>query len=144
MTTEQQTSDSAAEVREQALYADSGWSQAHGDRFDVFDPTNERVIASIPSGNDADADEVLRSARRAQSEWARTPAAKRGAYLREMADLIDAHLERLAELVCEEVGKPDRAGAGEVEFAGRISALQRRVGPAARRARSCPATPRAR
>ena len=117
MTTEQQTSDSAAEVREQALYADSGWSQAHGDRFDVFDPTDERVIASIPSGNDADADEVLRSARRAQSEWARTPAAKRGAYLREMADLIDANLERLAELVCEEVGKPIEQARGEVEFA---------------------------
>ena len=60
---------------------------------------------------------MLRSGRRAQSEWARTPAAKRGAYLREMADLIDANLERLAELVCEEVGKPIAQARGEVEFA---------------------------
>ena len=99
------------------MYADSGWQQAHGDRFDVFDPTDERVIASIPAGNEADVEQVLLSARRAQADWARTPAAKRGAYLREMADLIDANIERLAELVCEEVGKPLEQARGEVEFA---------------------------
>ena len=97
------------------MYADSGWQQAHGDRFDVFDPTDERVIASIAAGNEADVEHVLLSARRAQADWGRTPAAKRGAYLREMADLIDANIERLAELVCEEVGKPLEQARGEVE-----------------------------
>ena len=116
MTTNQQASDLTA-VREQALYVDSGWRSAHGERFDVFDPTDERVIASIPAGSEADAEDVLASARRAQPGWARTPAATRGAYLREMADLIDANSERLAELLCEEVGKPLEQARGEVEFA---------------------------
>lgn len=117
MTTDQHASNSMA-VREQALYADSGWRLAHGERFDVFDPTNDRVIASIPAGSEADVDEVLASAQRAQAGWARTPAARRGAYLREMADLIDANNERLAELVSEEVGKPLEQARGEVEFPG--------------------------
>jgi lactaldehyde dehydrogenase / glycolaldehyde dehydrogenase len=75
------------------------------------------VIASIPAGSEADVEDVLSSARRAQAEWARTPAATRGGYLREMADLIDANSERLAELVCEEVGKPLEQARGEVRFA---------------------------
>jgi lactaldehyde dehydrogenase/glycolaldehyde dehydrogenase len=75
------------------------------------------VIASIPAGSEADVEEVLASAQRAQAGWARTPAATRGAYLREMADLIDANNERLAELVSEEVGKPLEQARGEVEFA---------------------------
>jgi acyl-CoA reductase-like NAD-dependent aldehyde dehydrogenase len=60
VTTDQQASTSTA-VREQALYVDSSWRSAHGERFDVFDPTNERVIASIPAGSEADAEDVLAS-----------------------------------------------------------------------------------
>jgi aldehyde dehydrogenase (NAD+) len=74
VTTDQHASNSMA-VRERALYADSGWRLAHGERFDVFDPTNERVIASIPAGSEADVDEVLASAQRAQAGWARTMSA---------------------------------------------------------------------
>ena len=73
LTTDQHTSASTA-VREQAMYVDSGWRSAHGERFDVLDPTDERGIASIPAGSAADVEEALSSARRAQSEWARTPA----------------------------------------------------------------------
>jgi aldehyde dehydrogenase (NAD+) len=49
------------------MYADGGWRSAHGERFDVFDPTDERVIGSIPAGSEADAEEVLASAQRAQA-----------------------------------------------------------------------------
>ena len=71
LTTDQHTSASTA-VREQAM-SHSGWRSAHGERFDVLDPTDERGIASIPAGSAADVEEAS-SARRAQSEWARTPA----------------------------------------------------------------------
>jgi hypothetical protein len=70
--------------------------------------------------------------------WARTPAAARGGYLREMADLIDANSDRLAELVCEEVGKPLEQARGEVDFAAvaicpwnfPLAVLCRKLGPA--------------
>jgi acyl-CoA reductase-like NAD-dependent aldehyde dehydrogenase len=140
--TDQAGSD-AMVVREQALYLDSGWGVAHGERFDVFDPTDERVIASIPAGDEADAEAVLSSARRAQAGWARTPAATRGGYLREMADLIDANRDRLAELVCEEVGKPLEQRAVRW-ISRRVFCVITRSGIGAWRGRYCPATARAR
>lgn len=66
------------------LYIDGGWHKS-SDRFDVINPANEKVIASVASADIADADRALDAAERAMAAWsARTPAnalwccAKRG------------------------------------------------------------------
>jgi lactaldehyde dehydrogenase/glycolaldehyde dehydrogenase len=47
----------------------------------------------------------LTAAQRAQGDWARLPAIRRAAYLREIAQLIRANKEALARRITEEQGK---------------------------------------
>ena len=83
----------------------------------MYDPRNESVLASPASATAAEVHEALEAARRAQKDWARTPAASRGALIRGAADLIAGHSEILARLISEEVGKPLAQARAEVAFA---------------------------
>jgi lactaldehyde dehydrogenase/glycolaldehyde dehydrogenase len=98
-------------------YVDGAWSSAGGDPIDVIDPTNERVIARVNSGTEADVEDALATARTAQRDWDRTPAVERGAHVRAIASLLAEHREPLAELLSREVGKPHAEAYGEVGFA---------------------------
>ena len=99
------------------LYIGGAWRRAAGTPLDVIDPTNEQVLATVPSATAAEVHEALTAARGAQAAWARTPSVVRGQYLRAIADLIRANQGRLAELIVSEVGKPAAQAADEVGFA---------------------------
>jgi acyl-CoA reductase-like NAD-dependent aldehyde dehydrogenase len=99
------------------LYIGGAWRRAAGTPLDVIDPTNEQVLATVPSATAAEVHEALTAARGAQAAWARTPSVVRGQYLRAIADLIRANRGRLAELIVSEVGKPVAQAADEVDFA---------------------------
>lgn len=85
--------------------------------IDVLDPTDGSILASVPSSSPEQVEQALAAARDAQRAWARTPPMQRGALIRALADVIAEHRERLAELVCREVGKPLAQARGEVDFA---------------------------
>jgi lactaldehyde dehydrogenase/glycolaldehyde dehydrogenase len=85
--------------------------------IDVLDPTDGSVLASVPSSSAEDVERALTAARDAQRAWARTPPMQRGALIRGLADVIADNRERLAELVCREVGKPLAQARDEVDFA---------------------------
>jgi lactaldehyde dehydrogenase / glycolaldehyde dehydrogenase len=99
------------------LYIGGAWRRATGTPLDVIDPTDEQVLATVPSATAAEVHEALAAAREAQAAWARTPSVVRGRYLRAIADLIRTHRVRLAELIVNEVGKPAAQAADEVDFA---------------------------
>lgn len=72
----------------------------------TLDPATGRVIGHIV---DADADEVdaaVASARAALPRWSATLPAERAAILWRIADLIEAHIDDLAELETLDQGKP--------------------------------------
>jgi lactaldehyde dehydrogenase/glycolaldehyde dehydrogenase len=100
-----------------SMYVDGAWGEASGPAIDVIDPATEDVVAGVPSGTAGDVEAALSSARRAQKEWALAGSVARGAYLRELADLIHANADRLAGLISLEMGKPAAEAAGELEFA---------------------------
>jgi lactaldehyde dehydrogenase/glycolaldehyde dehydrogenase len=100
-----------------SLYIGGSWREASGPAIDVYDPRDESVLAKIPSATAKEVDEALSAARVAQHEWARRPAAERGAYVRAMADLVRRERDRLAHLVSKEVGKPLAQAHGEIDFA---------------------------
>jgi lactaldehyde dehydrogenase / glycolaldehyde dehydrogenase len=106
----------SADVQE-SLYIGGAWSRPEGDAFEVFDPSDERVLAHIGSATEAQVHSALLAARDAQHAWARTPAVERGKHLRAMADVVLANKDRLASLIVSEVGKPARQAAGELDFA---------------------------
>lgn len=53
------------------LYINGAWQPgASGERFDVFNPATEEVLASVASAEIADADAALNAAQAAFADWA--------------------------------------------------------------------------
>ena len=77
------------------------------DRFPVENPATGQVITVVQGGGAPETGAAVQAAHRAfQDDWRwRTPA-ERAALLLRGADVLEAHADELAELVCLENGKP--------------------------------------
>ena len=68
------------EIRDR-LYIGGEWvAPAREATIDVFDSTNEEVIATIPSGTAEDVGRAVQAARGAFGQWARTSPLERAKY----------------------------------------------------------------
>lgn len=76
-----------------------------GKTFEVVNPATGEAFATAAEGDAADVDAAVRDAARAQKEWARMPARKRGALVHQCAALLKAHQEELSRLIALETGK---------------------------------------
>jgi acyl-CoA reductase-like NAD-dependent aldehyde dehydrogenase len=95
-------------------YIDGTWMDAStGKTWDVVNPANEEIVATVPFGNDVDCDLALEAAERAFPAWSRATAYERGVYLRNVSDLIRTRLAPLAEVTVKESGKPLVQAKGE-------------------------------
>jgi succinate-semialdehyde dehydrogenase/glutarate-semialdehyde dehydrogenase len=98
------------------LYINGQWRPG-AERFDVYNPADEQVLASVASADIADADAALDAAERAMKEWAvRTPRA-RSEILRTAWELMTARLEEFAHLITLENGKARADAMGEAGYA---------------------------
>ena len=81
---------------------------ASGETFDDVNPWTGSVWATIALGGRVDVDTALDSARRAfdSGPWPRMGAAKRGALMHRLADLMDEHRDDLALADTRDMGKP--------------------------------------
>jgi betaine-aldehyde dehydrogenase/5-carboxymethyl-2-hydroxymuconic-semialdehyde dehydrogenase len=68
--------------------------------FEDISPIDGSVIAEISRAGAAEVDRAVRAAHAAFPAWAALGAAGRAEHLRRLADLIDANVERLAEVEC--------------------------------------------
>ncbi len=100
------------------LYIDGTWrAGSDGTRFDVLNPADETVLASVASATIADADDALNAAEAAMAEWsARTPRA-RSEILRRAWELMVARQEDFARLITLENGKAGTDAMGEAAYA---------------------------
>jgi lactaldehyde dehydrogenase/glycolaldehyde dehydrogenase len=98
-------------------YIDGAWRQASGAPIAVVNPSNEAVLAELPTSTPRDVDAALAAARRAQTSWSQLPIVQRGDFLRAIADVFAEHAAELEGLLIQEVGKPAAQAKGEVEFA---------------------------
>ncbi len=73
---------------------------ASSERFEDISPIDGRVIAEVSRGGAAEADAAVRAACDAFGAWAALGPAGRAPYLHRLADLIDANVERLADIEC--------------------------------------------
>ena len=93
---------------------------ASGETLPVVDPATGRTIGSISSGRAADVDRAARSAVAArEGAWGRVVAADRGRLLRRMSDAIAEDAERLAQVECEDTGKPISQARADIAAAVR-------------------------
>jgi succinate-semialdehyde dehydrogenase / glutarate-semialdehyde dehydrogenase len=100
------------------LYINGAWREgAEGQRFDVINPADESVLASVASAEIADADLALDAAEAAMADWAaRTPRA-RAEVLRKAWELMTARLPDFARLITLENGKAGADAIGEATYA---------------------------
>lgn len=100
------------------LLIDGEWKDAStGSTFATFDPASGRQLAELAEASRADIDEAVAAARRALASpaWRGLTPSARGKLLWRIADLIDAHVEELAELETLDQGKSYRTGRfGEI------------------------------
>ena len=100
------------------LYINGTWREgADGTRFDVINPANEEVLASVASADIADADAALDAAEAAMKDWAARTPRQRSEVLRKAWELMTARLEDFAHLITLENGKGRADAMGEATYA---------------------------
>jgi aldehyde dehydrogenase (NAD+) len=93
------------------LLIDGQWrNSASGKTFATINPATEEEIAQVAEGDAADIDLAVKAARRAfdSGPWRKTDARDRGRLMYKLADLIENHIDELAELETLDNGKPIR------------------------------------
>jgi betaine-aldehyde dehydrogenase/5-carboxymethyl-2-hydroxymuconic-semialdehyde dehydrogenase len=73
---------------------------ASPDRFEVLSPIDESTLAEVARGGAREAEAAVGAAARAFPAWAALGPSGRAEHLRRLADLIDANVERIAEVEC--------------------------------------------
>lgn len=99
------------------LLIDGTWRDAvSGETFPVTNPANGAEIVRIADASEADVRLAIDAAERAQKAWAATPALERSRIIRRAAEIGREDMQRLAELLTEEQGKPVAQSIGELTY----------------------------
>jgi succinate-semialdehyde dehydrogenase/glutarate-semialdehyde dehydrogenase len=85
--------------------------------FQVINPATGLVVAEVPDHGPAKAREAVTAAVNAFASWRTTTAYHRATVLRRWNDLILEHVDELAHLISQEMGKPISEARGEVRYA---------------------------
>ncbi len=128
MTTERQTAAATAQAPSQPqsvqmIIGGEHVDAADGQTFDVMNPATGQVMAKAPLGGPEDVDRAVRAARAAFDDpkgWAMWSAAKRGRSLQKYSNLVKQHMEGLAQLESQNVGKPIKSARGEALAVGLV------------------------
>ncbi|MEW4452387.1 aldehyde dehydrogenase family protein [Bremerella sp. JC817] len=103
------------------LLIDGQWMPAaSGKTFEVTNPADGKTIAEVAEGDKADVDKAVAAARRAfeTGPWPAMTASERGKLIWKLADLMEQHIEELAEIESLDNGKPKAvAAAADVPLA---------------------------
>jgi succinate-semialdehyde dehydrogenase/glutarate-semialdehyde dehydrogenase len=115
---------SVSGLKNQSLWRTSGFVNgkfqpvaATTPKFDVFNPADGSVIASLPRMNAADTNDACTVASTAFNSWKKTTGLERSKLLRRMADLMLENIDDLALIMTLESGKPMAEARGEVLYA---------------------------
>lgn len=99
------------------LLIDGTWRDAvSGETFPVTNPANGAEIVRIADASEEDVRLAIDAAERAQKAWAATPALERSRIIRRAAEIGREDMQRLAELLTEEQGKPVAQSIGELTY----------------------------
>jgi succinate-semialdehyde dehydrogenase/glutarate-semialdehyde dehydrogenase len=99
------------------MLIDGEWIGTELSTFDVINPANGEVIASVPNGGKAEAKKAVDAAYRAFLSWSKKTAGERSALLYKWHQLIEEHKEEIGEIMTREQGKPLKEAIGEVNYA---------------------------
>lgn len=89
------------------LFIDGEWRAAHDDAtLDVLNPATEMVIGTVARASRAELDAAAQAAARGFHVWRRKSPLERSTLMRAAADLLRGRVDRIAEIMTLEQGKP--------------------------------------
>jgi NAD-dependent aldehyde dehydrogenases len=77
-----------------------------GRTYQSISPYTEAAIADVPDGGQDDVNDAVAAAEAARKMWRNTTALERADLVRQLADVIEAHAEELAQLDSIDAGSP--------------------------------------
>lgn len=77
-----------------------------GERWDVYNPATEEVIATVGGASAAQVDAAVEAARRAFPAWTALSGEERSRHIHRFADVLEAAADRLLPSIVNEVGTP--------------------------------------
>ncbi len=100
------------------LFVGGRWGDSSdGSTIPVLNPATGETLCEVADGTTDDGRAAVAAAVAAQRDWARTPARRRSEILYRAYEAIVADVERFAELITLEMGKPLAEARGEVRYA---------------------------
>lgn len=101
----------------QSAFIGGEWIGAvSGETTDVIDPATGETIGTVPDCGAIEAERAIAAAHDAFPAWRSRTARERGVILRTLAQLVEANVEGLANLLTREQGKPIAESRSEVMF----------------------------
>ncbi len=114
------------------FYINGAWvNPAKANDFDVINPSNEEVCATISLGDQADTDAAVAAARAAFDGWSQTPKAERIALIKRLLEVYNERQEEMAQAMSMEMGAPismsrvNQVGAGSWHLEGFLKAFDK-------------------
>jgi succinate-semialdehyde dehydrogenase/glutarate-semialdehyde dehydrogenase len=99
------------------LYIGGTWRPASdGKTFDVENPADESVLASVCDATADDAADAIAAAAKVQDEWGHSTVGERARLLRELHAALTENAEEFARTISAESGKPLAEACGEVAY----------------------------
>src|SRR5260370_4495480 len=98
-----------------------------GEYSDVTNPATGEKLGCVPLGSKEDVDLAVQDASSAFPEWRRTPPEERIQYLFKLKQLLENHLEELAQICTQEIGKT--LAESRAEWRRAIETVERAWGP---------------
>ncbi|MDP4278457.1 MAG: aldehyde dehydrogenase family protein, partial [Bacteroidota bacterium] len=87
-------------------YINGQWTESHSAKyFPVINPATTRKLAKVPAGCLQDVEEGTNAASLSAVTWQTTPVNQRIQYLHKMKQLLESHIDELAEICTNESGK---------------------------------------
>jgi phenylacetaldehyde dehydrogenase len=93
---------------EKQLLIGADWEPGGGGRIPTHDPATGRILAYVARGDSSDVDRAVAAARKAldTGPWSQMTPMDRAGVLWRIADILEAHIDELAELETLDQGKP--------------------------------------
>ncbi len=97
-------------------YIDGVWITQAQNSFDVTNPVDQSVVASVPIHGKDETEDAVAAAQKALPAWRAKTAKERSALLRNWRNLLMEHQEDLAQILTAEQGKPLAEARGEIAY----------------------------
>lgn len=96
-------------------YINGTWRDASGDRFqEVINPATGKAIAAVPLSTKSEVEEAVQLADDSFAGWRQVPVTRRIQYLFHFKNLLEDHIEELAQIITNECGKTFKESVGEI------------------------------